>query len=119
MLAPRRQEVHDLMARLADGDRAAFAPLYQLLWPALRAFCRRGMAHDADGDDAAQQALLNLFARADEFDAGRDALTWAFGIAAWECRTLKQRRLRRREERLGLEEPIMNDLGAFVEDELI
>src|SRR5205807_350200 len=31
-------------------------------------------------------------------DRGRDALAWALGIAAWECRTLRKRRARRREE---------------------
>src|SRR5262249_13679861 len=28
----------------------------------------------------------------------RDALPWALGIAAWECRTLRRRRERRKEE---------------------
>jgi DNA-directed RNA polymerase specialized sigma24 family protein len=118
MLASRRQEVQALMARLAEGDRAAFAPLYQLLWPALRAFCRRGLGHDADGDDAAQQALFNVLARADEFDAGRDGLTWAFGIAAWECRTLRQRQRRRREDALVPDAPLV-DPARPVDDELI
>ncbi len=118
MHAPRRQEVQDWMARLADGDRDAFAPLYATLWPVLRAFCRRGLGHDADGDDAAQQALVNVFARADEFDPGRDALAWAFGIAAWECRTLRRRALRRREQVLDPDVAIA-DAGVRIDDELI
>src|SRR5262245_34785982 len=96
----RRQDVQDWMARLAAGDLTAFAPLFSELWPILRGFCRRGLRHDADGDDAAQQALTNLFARADEYDASRDALSWALGIAAWECRTIARRRQRRREDAL-------------------
>jgi RNA polymerase sigma-70 factor (ECF subfamily) len=118
MLAPRRQEVQELMARLADGDRDAFAPLYALLWPALRAFCRRGLGHDADGDDAAQQALVNVFARADEFDAGRDALAWAFGIATWECRTLRRRAHRRGERGLPATD-VLPDPAVRADDELI
>ena len=90
-------EVQRWMARLADGDRAAFAPLYGELWPALQRFCRRALGRDADGDDAAQQVLCNLFSRAHEFDPTRDAFAWAFGIAAWECRTVLRRRGRRRE----------------------
>jgi DNA-directed RNA polymerase specialized sigma24 family protein len=119
MLGPARQEVQELMARLGDGDRAAFAPLYALLWPALRAFCRRGLGHDADGDDAAQQALVNVFSRADEFDAGRDALTWAFGIAAWECRSARRRAGRRGERGLAGATETLADPGVPVDDELI
>ncbi len=108
------------MARLADGDRAAFAPLYSALWPVLRAFCRRGLGHDADGDDAAQQALVNLLARADEFDEGRDALSWSFGIAAWECRTVRRRALRRREDALGpAGAAALADPTPLADDELI
>ena len=69
------------MAALADGRRAAFAPLYAALWPLLRDFCRRALSHEADGDDAAQQALLQLFARAVDYDETRDAVAWAIGIA--------------------------------------
>lgn len=68
-----------------------------MLWPQLRAFAGR-FAGEADGDDAAQAAILKVFSRASEYDRERDALAWALGIAAWECRTLRRRRERRREE---------------------
>ncbi len=84
------------MERLADGDRAAFEPAFRLLWPRLRAFAVR--LAGADGEDAAQAALLKVFSRASEYDRERDALAWALGIAAWECRTLRKKRARRREE---------------------
>lgn len=85
------------MMRLAEGDRRAFRPAFAMLWPQLRAFSLR-LAGEADGEDAAQAALLKVFARAAEYDRDRDALAWALGIAAWECRTLRKRRERRREE---------------------
>src|SRR5437870_12466697 len=85
------------MERLADGDRTAFGPVFALLWPQLRAFAVRFIGV-ADGEDAAQAALLKVFSRASEYDRERDALPWAIGIAAWECRTLRRRRERRREE---------------------
>lgn len=84
------------MERLADGDRSAFRPAFALLWPRLRAFGVR-YAGAADGEDAAQRALLRIFSRAGEYDRRRDALAWALGIAAWECRTLRRRRERRKE----------------------
>jgi RNA polymerase sigma-70 factor (ECF subfamily) len=92
-------ELRQLMARLADGDRAAFGPAFALLWPRLRAFAVR-YAGD-DGEDAAQAALLKIFARAADYDRDRDPWPWALGIAAWECRTLRRKRQRRREEPLA------------------
>ncbi|WP_437758598.1 RNA polymerase sigma factor [Sorangium sp. So ce1389] len=85
------------MRRLADGDRAAFDPVYAALWPAISAFCRRMLGGEADAEDAAQQALLKIFDRASTFDPEADALTWALAIAAWECRTARRRRARSRE----------------------
>ncbi|HEU5055116.1 MAG TPA: sigma factor [Kofleriaceae bacterium] len=92
-----RAQVNALMARLADGDRSAVAPAFDLLWPVLQRFCRRALASDADGEDAAQEAIVKLFARAASFDPGRDGLAWALAIASWECRTVRRRAGRRRE----------------------
>jgi RNA polymerase sigma-70 factor (ECF subfamily) len=91
---------HDL-ARLADGDRAAIEPVFQVLWPLVRSFCRRALGSDADGDDAAQEAMIKVFARAADYDPARDAATWALAIAAWECRTVRRRAGRRREQGLA------------------
>jgi RNA polymerase sigma-70 factor (ECF subfamily) len=85
------------MCRLAEGDRSAFEPVFSTLWPILRRFAARALPEAAEGDDAAQSALINIFARAAEFDASRDALAWSVGIAAYECRTLRKARARRRE----------------------
>jgi DNA-directed RNA polymerase specialized sigma24 family protein len=98
MTAARRQRIHDAMLRLADGDRAAFDPLFDELWPLLRRFCARTLGDDAAGQDAAQEALLRVLAHAGEHDRERDALTWALGIAAWECRSVRRRRQRRRDD---------------------
>lgn len=100
-----RRQATELLAALADGDRAAFAPLYASLWPRVQAFCRRTLASDADGDDAAQEALVKVFERAAEFDRGRDAMSWALGIAAWQCRTSRRQRRRRGEVELP-DEPL-------------
>lgn len=86
------------MVRLADGDRGAFGPLYDTLWPVLLGFARRALAGSPDAEDAAQNALLKVLARASDFDPARDALSWALGIAAFECRTLRKQAQRRREQ---------------------
>jgi RNA polymerase sigma-70 factor (ECF subfamily) len=107
VLDAERAELRRLMERLADGDRGAFRPAFDLLWPRLRAFGLRYAR--ADGEDAAQQALLRVFSRASEYDRERDALAWALGIAAWECRTFRRKRQRRREDAVAVPQPV--DMG--------
>lgn len=85
------------LARLADGDRDAFHPVFVCLWPLLRGFVGRYLPPE-DADDAAQEALVKVFARAALFDPTRDALSWALGIAAYEIKTARRRRQRRRED---------------------
>ena len=104
MEAGERAELRRLMERLADGDRSAFRPAFALLWPRLRAFGLRYAG--PDGEDAAQHALLSVFSRAGEYDRERDPLVWALGIAAWECRTFRQKRRRRKEDAIAVPQPI-------------
>lgn len=96
MTEVERNELSRLLARAADGDRAALDPLFAAAWPVTQAFCRR-LLGDADADDAAQEALTKVFARAATFDPARDGLTWILTIASWECRTVRRRRSRRRD----------------------
>ena len=103
MNSAARAELHQQMARLADGDRSAFPSVFRALWPVLRGFVLRQLPF-SDSEDVAQEALLKVFGRASEFDADRDALTWALGIAAFEVRTSRKRAARRRED-LGQELP--------------
>ncbi|PYS96542.1 MAG: sigma-70 family RNA polymerase sigma factor [Acidobacteria bacterium] len=90
-------DLQRLMERLADGDREAFHPLFESLWPFLRRFTSRHLRPE-ECEDAAQEALLKIFRRAAEFEPSRPALAWALGIAAFEIRTARRRRQRRREE---------------------
>lgn len=87
-----------LMVRLADGDRAAFEPIYEALWPVVRRFSERALGGSPDAEDAAQVALSKVFSRVSEFDPRRDAVAWVLGVAAFECRTVRQKQRRRREE---------------------
>jgi|SRR5882672_3960026 len=90
-------DLQRLMERLADGDREAFHPVFEALWPLLRRFAARHLRPE-EADDVAQEALLKIFRRAAEFDPARHALAWALGIAGFEIRTARRRRQRRREE---------------------
>jgi len=96
---PRQREQLQLaMTALAGGDRSAFHPVFAGLWPVLLRFCRHSLRDLDLAQDAAQAALMKLFLHATEFHADRDALAWALGFAAFECRTTRNRGLRRREE---------------------
>lgn len=86
-----------LMIRLADGDRAAFDPLFVLLWPLIHRFARQALNQAPEAEDAAQNGLLKVFSRAAEFDRERSALAWVLGIVAYECRTFRKQQARRRE----------------------
>ena len=97
MIEGESTDLNALMARLADGDRAAFTPVFRTLWPKVYRLCQHLLHSSADAEDAAQQAMEKILSRASEFDANRSALPWALGIAGWECRTLRQRHTRRRE----------------------
>ncbi|HWL84232.1 MAG TPA: sigma factor [Polyangiaceae bacterium] len=92
------EEIDALMARLADGDRSVFSLIFKCLWGPTHRLCISMLNNEADASDAAQQAMQKIFERASDYDSKRPAMPWALAIAAWECRTLRRQRGRRREE---------------------
>jgi RNA polymerase sigma-70 factor, ECF subfamily len=104
-----------LMARLADGDRSAFTPVFRLLWAPTLRMCMSMLKNDADAKDAAQQSMEKILSRASSYDAHRPAMPWALAIAAWECRTIRQKRRRRRET---AEDSVKEPATVFSEDEM-
>lgn len=102
MDAAERARINEAMIDLAHGDRSAFTTVFEGLWPALSAFVRRASLDHFDAEDAAQQALLKVFARISDFDVRRDGVSWAFGIAAFEVRTIRAN-ARRRKDGTGLD----------------
>ena len=114
-------DIEVLMARLADGDRSVFSAVFKRLWEPTQRFCRSLLKNDADASDAAQEALQKILERASDYDATRPAMPWAFAIAAWECRTLQRKRLRRREvvsDEAAEEQPVEDREEAFVKRDL-
>jgi RNA polymerase sigma-70 factor, ECF subfamily len=97
MAEPSDTDLDLLLARLAEGDRSAFTPVFERLWPPTLRFCASILKNDADAADAAQQAMEKILVRASDYDPKRAALPWALAIASWECRTILRRRTRRRE----------------------
>jgi len=97
MDAERRRQIQAWMVQFADGERAAFQPLFDALWPVLLAFTSRALARTPDAEDAAQQAMVKVFSRIADFDRERDGFSWALGIASYEVMTLRRQGARRRE----------------------
>lgn len=97
MASASHEELDLLMARLADGDRAVFTRVFELLWPAIHRLCVNLLKHEADASDAAQEAMQKILERASDYDRKRPAMPWAMAIAGWECRTLQRKRSRRHE----------------------
>lgn len=97
MHADRRKAVHDAIVRLSDGDRSAMPELVEHLWPVLLEFARRGLRHEQDAEDVAQEVFVRICSRIGQFDRNRDGLSWAFGIASYEIMTVRRRCHRRRE----------------------
>ena len=96
-MATEDEDLDVLMARLAEGDRSVFSAVFARIWPPTERFCRSLLKNEADASDAAQEAMQKILERASDYDPTRPAMPWALAIAAWECRTLQCKRLRRRE----------------------
>jgi RNA polymerase sigma-70 factor (ECF subfamily) len=118
MDAEGRRQIQAWMVQFADGDRGAFQPLFDALWPVLLAFTSRALDARADAEDAAQQAMLKIFSRIADFDRTRDGVSWAMGIAGYEVMTVRKRGARRREAGPGAFDRLEHE-GATVEDRAI
>ncbi len=92
------EQLDALMTRLADGDRAVFTRVFELLWSPIHRLCTSLLKNEADAADAAQEAMQKILERAPaDYDRTRAAMPWALAIAGWECKTIARKRGRRRE----------------------
>jgi RNA polymerase sigma factor (sigma-70 family) len=114
----KRRRLNEDLARLADGDREAFHPVFVALLPLLRGFAARALPH-GEAEDVAQEALVKVFSRAREFDPSRDALSWILGITAYEIKTARRRRERRRETDVPDEVSLRRDPVPTPEEQAI
>lgn len=126
MRTTRDDEIGALLVRVADGDRSAFSVVFRELWPRLHRFCTSLVGSEADAADAAQEAMTKILERAADYDRQRPPMAWALAIAAWECRTLKRKRTRRREapedaadERIGANSELVIEERDLVQAALV
>lgn len=75
-------DIADLINRVAIGDRAAFASLYQATNPRLFAICLRILRHRPDAEEALQEVYIKVWQRAKTFATGSGSpSTWLSAIA--------------------------------------
>lgn len=115
MEADERALLRADLARVADGDRAALEPAFTRLHPLVLGFCRR-VLDGPTAEDAAQEALVNLFAHSGEYDAARDPVPWALAFASNACRTARRRAIRRKESADIPDLPVESDADAALVD---
>lgn len=75
-------DASDLVVRVAQRDRAAFAALFERFAPRVKSYMLRLGATPAMAEELAQDTLLTVWRKADSFDPSRaGAAAWIFTIA--------------------------------------
>jgi len=82
-LALLPEELLLLLRRVAESrDRQAFASLFRFYAPRLKSFLLKQGFSDTESEDLVQETMLNLWRKAESFDAARAGVsTWIFTIA--------------------------------------
>jgi RNA polymerase sigma-70 factor (ECF subfamily) len=93
----RRAALNLALRRLQGGERSAARDVFELGWPSLRSFASRWLRGSPQAEDVAQEALVKVFAQVQDFDPGKDALSWMLEVTVWECKS-ERTRVRRRAE---------------------
>ena len=74
--------------------------------------------NEADAEDASQVTMQKLFGQVGSYDHQRPALAWVLTIAAWECRTFRQRAARSKTVALELADAL-RDSDPSPEEQLM
>jgi RNA polymerase sigma-70 factor (ECF subfamily) len=103
--------------RAQRGDRAAIEAIIREVHPLVHNVCRRTLSHDADADDATQNALINVMRNIDRFDGRSSFTTWVYRIAA-NAAIDESRRRRRRMHVVSDEHEMADDAGLVAETQV-
>ena len=77
-----RERLAQALSSVARGDRAAFHEVYQRTSAKLYGICCRILGDGQDAEDALQEAYVNVWRRAERFDALRASpITWLAAVA--------------------------------------
>lgn len=77
-----RADIEDMLARVAMGDREAFAALYRATSAKLFGVCLRVLIERAEAEEAVQEIYIKIWRNADRYAAGGySPMTWLITIA--------------------------------------
>ncbi len=71
------------MRRAQQGDKRAYAALFQTITPLLKSFVSRRLSNMADADDVVQDILLSIHRAGHTYDTDRPFKVWMFTIARY------------------------------------
>ncbi len=85
-----------LIQAIAQGNKTAFAELWELFGGQVAGLATRFLGSAADGDDVAQETFLRIWKQASKFDPSKGAgRAWVFAIARNAARdALRRQRVR-------------------------
>ncbi len=110
-----RYDETELIARLKEGDQAAFAQLVDEHASKVYRLALRMMGSEADAEDVLQETFLSAFKSIDRFEERASLSTWLYRIAS----NAALMRLRRKEpEQVSVDEPVERDDGELVPRQL-
>lgn len=81
-----RQEITDLILRVALRDRAAFDRLYSVTATKLFGTCLRVLKDRAEAEEAVQDVFIKIWLKADRFaTTGQSPMSWLIAIARYQA----------------------------------
>jgi RNA polymerase sigma-70 factor (ECF subfamily) len=101
----------ELVARVREGDEAAFESLYERYLPRIYSFVSKRVPNRADTEEIVQEVFINIFSSIGSFRGEAPFSAWALGLTR---RTIANRFKKRRHATVPLipeEEPETIDLG--------
>lgn len=104
-----------VLGRIAQGDRAALATLYERTSAKLYGICARVLGSDAEAEEVLQEVYLTVWQKADRFDdAKASPITWLAVLA--RNRSIDRLRLRRLQtDPLGAANDIADDSDSALD----
>ncbi|MEM1069829.1 MAG: sigma-70 family RNA polymerase sigma factor [Planctomycetota bacterium] len=110
---------NSLLARLKDRDDVtAWAEFEAIYRPAIYRFVRRRNLQPADADDLAQQVMITVAKKIDQWDSERSGSFRAFLLTVTRNATLNHLRRRTGDSRLSDDLSVTNDPSAVMESDI-
>lgn len=107
---PERQLDAELIGRIAAGDEASFARLYDRFAPGLFSLVQKIMHDEKEAEDVMQDGFAHVWRRAATYDPARSsAFTWA--VMIFRNKAIDRLRIRQRRDRTS--EAAANETAVF------